>query len=74
MKRKRAPGGGRKPLGVTPMTETLTTRISKETRDALEAAAARGSRSVSREVELRLKLSLDMDVVAGEPKLVPRTT
>ena len=69
MKRKR----GRKPLGVVRMTETLTTRISKETRDALEAAAARNYRSVSREVELRLQLTLDMDVVAGEHKLVPRT-
>jgi hypothetical protein len=58
MVRKRAPGGGRKPL---PPGEgrigTLTTRVSQGTRIALEREAKRNDRSLSREAEFRLEQS-----------------
>jgi hypothetical protein len=61
--RKRAPGGGRKPNGpLRHKTATLTTRITEGTRAALVAAAERGGRSLSQEVELRLIATLDMEI------------
>jgi hypothetical protein len=52
MARKRAPGAGRKPRGeFQGKSEVLTTRITPETRAALDRAAAKGERSLSQEVE-----------------------
>ena len=57
--RKRAPGAGRKPRGdYSGKTDTFTTRITPDTRRALERAAAAKRRSLSQEVEHRLRLSL----------------
>ena len=56
---KRAPGGGRKPMGeFRGKTETLTTRITAAVRSGLEREAARNGRSLSQEVETRLEASL----------------
>src|SRR5215470_5538220 len=56
---KRASGGGRKPQGgLTGKVETFTTRITAETKFALEQAAAQSGRSVSSEAEHRLRNSL----------------
>jgi hypothetical protein len=55
-KRKRAPGGGAKPKGpFKGKSATLTTRITPETREELELAAAEKGRSLSQEVEYRLR-------------------
>jgi hypothetical protein len=55
MPRKRAPGAGRKPLGeFKGKTATLTTRITPETRAALERAAKKSRLSLSQLVERRL--------------------
>jgi hypothetical protein len=59
MTKKRAPGGGRKPMGeFTGKTETLTTRITPAVRAGLEREAGRNGRSLSQEVEKRLEASL----------------
>jgi TraY domain len=57
--RKRAPGAGRKPKGeFTGKSATITTRIRPDTRDALERAARANGRSLSQEVEFRLRAGL----------------
>jgi hypothetical protein len=62
MPRKRAPGAGRKPRGeFKGKTATLTTRITPETRAALERAAKKRRRSLSQEVEHRLYVSIRRD-------------
>ena len=54
-KRRRAPGGGRKPLGpFAGKTEPLTTRITAETRQALEEGARLRGVSLSQYVEMLL--------------------
>jgi len=59
MPRKRAPGAGRKPRGeFKGKTATLTTRITPETRVALEDAAKKSRLSLSQEVERRLVRSV----------------
>ena len=59
MAKKRAPGAGRKPRGdFTGKTATLTTRITAETRAAMERAAQKSGRSLSQEVERRLNDSV----------------
>jgi hypothetical protein len=51
-KRKRAFGGGRKPLGeFKGKTTTLTTRITPQTKAALERRAKQHGRSLSQEIE-----------------------
>src|SRR5262249_47576826 len=57
MARKRAPGGGRKPRGAGPAVQ-FNTRISPEVRRQLELVAKRNGRSLSREIEVRLRQSL----------------
>lgn len=58
--RKRAAGGGRKPRGAfRGKSAVLTTRITPGTRKALESAAASSGRSLSQEVETRLRQSLE---------------
>ena len=62
MATKRAPGAGRKPRGeFKGKTATLTTRITPETRAALERAAEKSGRSLSQEVEHRLNDSIRRD-------------
>jgi hypothetical protein len=60
MAKKRAPGAGRKPRGeFQGKTAVLTTRITPETRAALERAASKGKkRSLSQEVEYGLRMYL----------------
>jgi hypothetical protein len=56
MARKRAPGAGRPPRGdINGKTETFTTRITPETRRALEASARKHGRSLSQEAEVGLR-------------------
>jgi hypothetical protein len=58
VKRKRAPGGGRKPKGpISGKSAWLSTRISNDTRQRLEQAAKQKDRSLSQEIELRLRQS-----------------
>src|SRR5262245_31885794 len=55
-KLKRAPGGGRKPTGpFKGKSSTLSTRITPETRAELERSARENERSLSQEVEFRLR-------------------
>ena len=67
-KRKRRPGGGRKPGGEFPgKSATFTTRIQRSTRRALEAAAkARSDKSISAAAERILKSVLLWQ--SGEPR------
>jgi hypothetical protein len=61
MGRQRAPGGGRKPQGeFGGKSAVFSTRITPELRAALGREAARSGRSVSQEVERRLRDSLEM--------------
>jgi hypothetical protein len=56
MARKRAPGGGRKPLGeFKGKTVTITTRVTPETRTGLERRAKEHNRSLSQEIERALR-------------------
>jgi hypothetical protein len=62
MARKRAPGAGRKPRGpFKGKTVTLTTRITPETRAAMERAATKSGLSLSQEVERRLDASVSVE-------------
>jgi hypothetical protein len=57
--RKRAPGGGRKPQGeFSNKRAQLATRVTLATRKALDSAARKSGRSLSQEVEHRLRDSL----------------
>src|SRR5436190_23773277 len=57
--KKRAPGAGRKPRGeFKGKSATLTTRITPETRAAMERAAQKCGSSLSQEVERRLNDSV----------------
>jgi hypothetical protein len=59
MARNRAPGAGRKPRGeFRGKSETLATRVMPSTRAALDRAARKNKRSLSQEVEYRLRLSM----------------
>src|SRR4051812_3431455 len=59
MARKRAAGGGRKPMGpYSGKSATLTTRITPATRLALEREAKKKGHSLSQEIERRLEESL----------------
>jgi hypothetical protein len=56
MTRKRSPGGGRKPVGeFKGKTATITTRVTPETRTALDRRAKGHSRSLSQEIERALR-------------------
>jgi hypothetical protein len=60
--RKRAPGAGRKPRGeYRGKSATLATRIRPDTRAALDRAARENKRSLSQEVEYRLRHSIGSD-------------
>jgi len=59
MVRRRAPGAGRPPRGeYAGKSATITTRIRSDTRSALEGAARANRRSLSQEIERRLRESL----------------
>lgn len=61
-KRKRAPGGGRKPKGeFSNLTSPLSIRMPADIRDQLRKAAAQNGRSASQELLGRLKKSLDYE-------------
>jgi hypothetical protein len=63
MARKRAPGGGRKPQGpFRGKAAALTTRITNELRHALDREAEKYDRSLSQEVERRLRDSIQKDL------------
>jgi hypothetical protein len=59
MIRKRAPGGGRKPQGDTSKSVSLSVRITPDLRAALQREADRSKRTLSVEVAMRLKRSLE---------------
>jgi hypothetical protein len=59
MVRKRAPGGGRKPQGDTSKSKYLSIRITPGLRAALDREAARSKRTLSEEVGMRLRRSLE---------------
>jgi hypothetical protein len=66
MRRKRARGGGRKPQGeFAGKLATFSTRITAETRRALDEAARRSGRSLSQHVEYLLRRALQKPT--GEP-------
>lgn len=74
MARKRAPGGGRKPKGeIFGKRAVFSTRIQIETRQALERESARNKRSLSQEVEERLKASLREPVALERALGAPHT-
>jgi hypothetical protein len=67
MKRKRLAGAGRKPSGeYKGKTATLTTRIAPDTRESLDKAARESGRSLSQEIEHRLRRSLHAVESTGE--------
>jgi hypothetical protein len=57
--RKRAKGGGRKPIGTKAKSSNFSTRITANTRSALEVEAKLADISVSRMAEQLLELGLD---------------
>jgi hypothetical protein len=60
MARKRKPGGGRKPKGpIRAKSEVFTTRITPETRRAIEREAKRSEQSISQFAERLLMLGLE---------------
>jgi hypothetical protein len=60
-KRKRAPGGGRKPRGeFVGMTDALTIRMPRDVRRGVGREAERSGRSLSQEIARRLKDSLGL--------------
>jgi predicted transcriptional regulator len=62
MVRKPAPGGGRKPLGeFKGKTATITTRVTPQTRTALEQRARARDRSLSQEIERCLQEVISWD-------------
>ena len=63
--RKRAPGAGRKPRGEGP-AQHLTFRLAPEVRQQLELEAKRNNRTLSHEVELRLRASVAMPARQGD--------
>src|SRR5262249_31045633 len=70
MSRKRAPGGGRKPIGDRAKTAVFSTRLDPRLRQALDAAARRSGRSLSEEIGHRLRDSLTR---SGRAERAPAT-
>jgi hypothetical protein len=61
-KRKRAPGGGRKPKGpFTGNTERFNVRCTPAIKDKLEIEASNNKRSLPQEIQARLQHTLDDD-------------
>jgi hypothetical protein len=70
MARKRAPGAGRPPGELGLKGATLSLRLPQDLRDRLVAAAKRNKRrSVSEEIVLRLRATLDRDWSEGDRPL-----
>ena len=70
MVKPRKPGGGRKPAGpLKGKVSTFSTRITAETRGALEAESAASGQSISQVAERLLQLGLDLRrrQEAGDP-------
>ena len=66
MARRRRPGGGRKPHGKFPKDATFTTRLTSETRRALDERAKMSRLSVSATAERVLRLGLEKS--SGKPR------
>jgi hypothetical protein len=61
-KRRRAPGGGRKPAGpFSELREVMSIRMTTEMRDELGKAAKANTRSITQELLRRLQWSFDED-------------
>jgi hypothetical protein len=66
---RRKPGAGRKPQGeFKGKSATITTRITPELRSGLEREAKRSGRSLSQEIEWRLRHSLTDQKTVEEPR------
>ena len=61
MLRRRAPGGGRKPIGATPARSLLTIRMPDHMRDMLEAEARKNGVSLTQELLSRIRASRNTD-------------
>jgi len=59
--RKRAPGGGRKPIGAFPASTQLSIRMPDNMRAELEAAAKNRGWSLTQELLWRIRVSLSKD-------------
>jgi hypothetical protein len=59
MARKRRPGGGRKPASSSGAAKHFNTRIAPDVRRRLEQEAERNNRTLSREIESRLRESVE---------------
>jgi hypothetical protein len=71
MARKRAPGAGRPPRGeLKNKNSAFTTRITAETRRALEEAARKHGRSLSQEAEVRLRYALEKPTGAARNRAI----
>jgi len=57
-RKRRAPGGGRKPQGDKAKTATINARIGEDTRKALDREARKRGSSLSQEIDERLQKSL----------------
>jgi hypothetical protein len=65
-KRKRAPGGGRKPEGrFAGNTERISVRCTPEIKDRLEIAAKKNERSLPQEIQERLQRTFDDETDRG---------
>jgi Arc-like DNA binding domain len=61
MARKRAPGGGRKPIGPSAARAQFSVRMPDDLRAELEASAAKRGRTLTQELLWRLRLSLNRE-------------
>jgi hypothetical protein len=61
MKRKRAPGGGRKPIGAAPARSLVTIRMPDDVRETLESEARKHGWSLTQELLSRVRASITRD-------------
>jgi hypothetical protein len=70
MVQKRAPGGGRKPIGPTVARAQLSVRMPDDLRTELEAAAAKRGRSLTQEMLWRLRVSLNRERIDRQDQVM----
>jgi hypothetical protein len=70
MARKRAPGGGRKPVGPTAARAQLSVRMPDDLRAELEASAAKRGRSLTQEMLWRLRVSLNRERIDRQDQVM----
>jgi hypothetical protein len=68
--RKRAPGGGRKPIGPSAARSLLTIRMPDDLRAELQASAAKRGRSLTQELLWRLKVSLNRERIDRQDQVM----